>query len=397
MSSDAVFLRALKPLLRAEAATDAGAPLPTEFMIFAAGENASTRGSVVFDLESAASVMAKYAEHGVDCMIDVEHASLDWMSPDPDSRNARGWFTPALRETPNGPELWATNVTWTPDGERRLRERTQRYTSPAFQCKYEEVEVVDAEGYRGKSLKISVSELINVAICAMPATHHNAALVASRQARTDALARVPHTEYAPGDDMSKDAKTPDTRAYKTKAEAIAAASALLAEKKYDAAAKALADAPAEDEAPAKEEPAAEPEKKSQAAELSPEAQALARDAAELAQLRSERDARDTAERKTLALALVELGAETPATVAEEHVTASPLPKLRARVDALRAQPKRAASALPAVVTPPASGAGTGVDALNDVERWHYDQIKDDDAKSRYLALRLAGKAKQETK
>lgn len=405
--AEAVFLRSLKPLLRAEQDADAGTPLPTEFLIFAAGENASTKGSVVFDADSAASVMQKYQEHGVDCMIDVEHASLDWMSPDPDSRNARGWFTPALRPSADGQgiELWATNVTWTPDGARRLRERTQRYTSPAFQCKYEEVEVVDAEGYKGKSLKISVSELINVAICAMPATHHNAALVASRQARTDGtqnvVAPVPRTTYAPGDDMAEPTKRADKAdekpKYKTAREAMAAAKALLAEGKHEAAAAALAEAPDEDGAPAAEEekPAAEdPEKKS--ADPAPTAALSANDAEELVQLRAERDKRDADERRSLSLELVQIGAETPATVALNDRLS--LPELRSKVEALRAAPRRSSAALPPAVTPPPIGAAKqSVEALDEVERWHYDQIKDDGAKARYLERRLAGKAKQETK
>jgi phage I-like protein len=61
-------------------------------------------------------------------------------------------------------------VKWTGDGAERLREKRQRYTSPAF---YQDEDT-------GR-----VKELINVAICAMPATHGIAPLVAA-SARNDA-------------------------------------------------------------------------------------------------------------------------------------------------------------------------------------------------------------------
>lgn len=117
--------------------------LPTEFRIFVAGVNESTNGPATFDAAAAERVMATYQKHGVRLMIDLEHKSL-WG----EDNDARGWFDLELR----GGELWAVNVTWTPDGARRLQEGTQRYTSPAFD---------DTE---------NMSWLINVALVAMPAT-----------------------------------------------------------------------------------------------------------------------------------------------------------------------------------------------------------------------------------
>lgn len=118
-------------------------PLPVEFRIFAAGVNDSTNGPALFDAAAAERVMATYQKHGVRLMIDLEHQSLRGADPD-----ARGWFDLELR----GGELWAANVTWTPDGARRIREGTQRYISSAFD---------DAE---------QMSWLINVGLVAMPAT-----------------------------------------------------------------------------------------------------------------------------------------------------------------------------------------------------------------------------------
>lgn len=56
---------------------------PTEFCIFTAGVVESTKGSVTFDAAAAKSVMAEYAEHGIDLMIDYDHASLAFVSIDP--------------------------------------------------------------------------------------------------------------------------------------------------------------------------------------------------------------------------------------------------------------------------------------------------------------------------
>ncbi len=145
---------------------------PSEFLIFKAGVNETSKGAYVFDEAAAASVMAAYSRDGVDLMIDLDHESLERQAVRPDSRDARGWFKLALR---NG-ELWAVDVRWTPDGARRLAERTQRYVSPAF--------ATDEEG--------RPAYLLNVAICAMPATFDAQPLIAATKisARTRAIAYV---------------------------------------------------------------------------------------------------------------------------------------------------------------------------------------------------------------
>ena len=137
----------------------AGDQPPREFRIFGAGPNASRKGTAVFDAEAARIVMEKYKAHGVDIMLDLEHLSLDDEARnfDPD---ARGWAKLELR---NG-ELWAVDVRWTPDGEARLRAKSQRYISPAF--------TVDKTTKR-------VTELVNIAITAMPATDKLTPLVAA--------------------------------------------------------------------------------------------------------------------------------------------------------------------------------------------------------------------------
>lgn len=142
------------------------APLPTEFRLFVAGENATEKGSFLFDEEAAAQTMAAYHQWGVRLMIDLEHQSLeDWTPPEPTARDARGWCDLELR--PDG-SLWAVNVEWTPDGEARLREKRQRYISPAF--------TIDTDSRR-------VMAIQNIAITAMPATRGTPALMSRRPAR----------------------------------------------------------------------------------------------------------------------------------------------------------------------------------------------------------------------
>ena len=142
--------------------------LPTEFRIFAPGVNETSKGKFIFDSESAASVLKAYALGEIDLMIDLNHDSLDENAETrrEDARDARGWFKLALR--PDG-SLWAVDVRWTPDGADRLRQKKQRYISPAF-----------AESkHLGLEDDGRPRELVNVAICAMPATYNAPALVAA--------------------------------------------------------------------------------------------------------------------------------------------------------------------------------------------------------------------------
>lgn len=135
------------------------AGLPTEFRLFKAGVNQTAKGDYLFDAKAAASVMNAYKRNGVQIPLDLEHESLAASAPRSDSRDARGWMNLEVR---NG-ELWATSVTWTPDGARRLQEKTQRFVSPAF--------LHDSDG--------RITELCNAAIVAMPATYGATPLVAA--------------------------------------------------------------------------------------------------------------------------------------------------------------------------------------------------------------------------
>lgn len=152
---------------RLAVAVGADGLLPSEFRLFVSGWNDTENGRFLFDEAAAASVMAAYAEWGVDLMIDLEHQALEPLSsPDPTARDARGWCKLELR---GDGSLWAVGVTWTPDGAARLSEKRQRYVSPAFE--------VESETSR-------VTKIINVAITSIPATHDTPALVAASARRS---------------------------------------------------------------------------------------------------------------------------------------------------------------------------------------------------------------------
>lgn len=133
---------------------------PIAFCIFRAGANDSTKGPAVFDKAAAQSVMAAYEAHGPEVMIDLEHLALD-----PESRSynpdAQGWCQLELRADGS---LWAVDVRWTPEGEKRLREKRQRFISPCFE--------MDPKTKR-------VVSLINIALTALPATHQLTPLIAA--------------------------------------------------------------------------------------------------------------------------------------------------------------------------------------------------------------------------
>jgi len=350
----------------------ADAPLPTEFRIFRVGVNETTEGPLVFDVEAAAAVMAAFQKRGVDIAIDLQHDSISQAARAArnDAADARGWCSLEVRDG----ELWAVAVRWTPDGERRLREGTQRYISP--------VAFFDRESYR-------VTEIFNLALVSQPATHDAQPLVAARRLG-----------------MSMDPKLI--------AEALDALTAGDAEKCAEilkaviaSAAGAPADAGAGDGSGASTEATAEPPdpdpekddaeamaralsnmlKVQSAAEVVAVVKALS---ADVAALKLSRDADEHNERVQLVGELVKLGAELPATAwadADKRVPVDvlrtmPMPALRARVEAFRKAPRAFAA------TPPAQGA-TGIAALSDEDRARAEQIKDPAARERFIVARLA--------
>lgn len=127
---------------------------PTEFRIFAMGDNESSKGTVKLDAESVAALMAAWAKHGMDKMpIDYGHGMVFR-----DDHRSAGWADLEVRDD----GLWAVNVEWTPQAEQHLRDREFRFVSPAF--------MTDKKG--------RVVELLNVALTNIPATRNAIPLVA---------------------------------------------------------------------------------------------------------------------------------------------------------------------------------------------------------------------------
>jgi hypothetical protein len=165
-----------------------GDQLPTEFRLFVSGWNETENGRYLFDAQAATAVMSAYRNWGIDVAIDLEHQMLD-VDPgasDPTARDARGWCGLELR---NG-ELWATNARWTPDGAQRLREKRQRYVSPAFDADPKTKRIV---------------QIMNIAITALPATHHTPALVAASRTRTGPMIKKLRSMVALAISMGGDA------------------------------------------------------------------------------------------------------------------------------------------------------------------------------------------------
>lgn len=164
--------------------------LPTRFRLFRKGINETVKGDFVFDDEAARLVMAEFERHGTDLMIDLEHLSLDSYAPNykPD---ALGWFKLAVG---NG-ELWAVDVKWNPEGIARLTDKQQRYVSPAF--------ATDKEN--------RIVAILNIALCAMPATRKPMPLVAASKlpqradrSNMDELLKKLRTALKLADDATED-------------------------------------------------------------------------------------------------------------------------------------------------------------------------------------------------
>jgi phage I-like protein len=131
---------------------------PTEFRLFRAGENATDKGTFVFDDEAARLVLEAYAAKGDALMGDYEHQSLS--DPPIEAPASATEWVPEVR---NG-ELWATSVKWTDRARAYLESGEYRYFSPAF--------VHDTKTGR-------IQRLVNFALTNNPASHQLEPLVAA--------------------------------------------------------------------------------------------------------------------------------------------------------------------------------------------------------------------------
>lgn len=152
--------------LIAELAIAADGGLPTEIRFFRAGTNRTTNGVYLFTKESAVSVMEHAKEWGNQYPFDWVHSMLSAKyAADPRKAGAAaGYFDLEVRESLDGPELWAINCEWNEDGADDLKKKRFKYCSPTFSVK--------EDG--------TVIEIVNCALTALPATHNADPLVASR-------------------------------------------------------------------------------------------------------------------------------------------------------------------------------------------------------------------------
>lgn len=141
--------------------SDKGEP-PTEFMMFSAGMNPTTKGNFNFSPRSSESVMASAADMGMRQNIDYEHASMSppGMSPDPaETHKSAGRYDLECRDG----NCYASNVKWTPAARQKIINREFSHISPVFRP--------DEDG-----------TILEVRCCALtndPATKHQKPLVAA--------------------------------------------------------------------------------------------------------------------------------------------------------------------------------------------------------------------------
>ena|GEM_PF-2023840 len=135
---------------------------PTEIRIFRPGANDTTKGTFHFTPRSAELVMKAAEDWGNEYSFDYEHAALQPVDNGPVP--AAGWFRLELRDTPDGPELWAVDIRWTDRARELIEAKEVRYISPAF--------TTDSQG--------EITSLINIALTNLPATKRLEPLVAAR-------------------------------------------------------------------------------------------------------------------------------------------------------------------------------------------------------------------------
>jgi phage I-like protein len=146
-----------------------GTEPPAAFRLFPLGKIETTKGVFVLTPEDAARCVERQQAYGNELSIDYGHGVFEESAGAP--QRAAGWIG-GLEARPDG--LWAVRVTWTEAAARMLKAREQRYHSPAF--------LADDDGH--------ITEILNVALTLMPATHNLTPLVASRRSgRTKTLKR----------------------------------------------------------------------------------------------------------------------------------------------------------------------------------------------------------------
>lgn len=283
---------------------------PTEFRIFAAGENKTLEGSYFFTAQSAKSVIEAREIWGVECMVDLEHLSTvskDSPNYDPD---ARCWFLPELRDG----ELWGVNARWTEDGATRLKNKTQKYLSPTFYFNNETREI---------------EALFNVALTALPKTLNAPALASAefKESKKMDIAQYVAISKSAGTTTVEDTNDVLRNALSS----FGSPAEKKPEPKVEEPKKEEPPAPPAQEAatvPAAAPAAPPPEDDKTMATNSAVFSENAQLKSQLATLGAQLDRIESTERRACVAELVKLGVEIPATAWEDEVGSVPVARLR---------------------------------------------------------------------
>ncbi len=159
--------------LHIEMPLSASGELPTEFPLFKAGTNRTTKGDLTYTPAAKKAVEAFAADLGRDLVIDYEHASLNAdTAPDPaKAGEAAGWFSVDARED----GIYAVNVSWTDEASERLKARKFRYFSPVV--------------FRDPKTR-EITGVLNAALTNNPATKGQKPLVASATTQEKPMSKL---------------------------------------------------------------------------------------------------------------------------------------------------------------------------------------------------------------
>jgi len=111
-----------------ELAKSDGKTAPDRFLLLKDGDLDWAGLDLSLDEVAAQRIIAKFNEHGVDLVIDFEHATTDVEAGNREKAPAAGWIK-AMEFVP-GEGLFASEVEWTDEARRAIEAKEFKYTSP---------------------------------------------------------------------------------------------------------------------------------------------------------------------------------------------------------------------------------------------------------------------------
>lgn len=111
-----------------ELAKHGGKTAPDRFLLLKDGDLDWAGLDLTLDADGAERIIAKFEEHGVDLVIDFEHATTDVEAGNKDKAPAAGWVK--AMEFIKGEGLFATQVEWTDEAKRAIEAKEFKYISP---------------------------------------------------------------------------------------------------------------------------------------------------------------------------------------------------------------------------------------------------------------------------